>query len=168
MKEVKVLSTKFWVIIAAIFCSEASLGSFNDNLNELIVSRFNFKYADTGKILLIPFMGMAIFTIIIGYLLRQKPHLRRIIIAFGTMLYFAAHVGLYLLPNTKNPQTYHYVYVVFFLLSMSFSFAVYYSALTASISFLVNPSVLGTAWGCAGSAIGISQCFIPLLFTAII
>lgn len=33
MKEIRVLSSKFWVIIGAIFFTEASLGSFNDNLN---------------------------------------------------------------------------------------------------------------------------------------
>lgn len=55
-----------------------------------------------------------------------------------------------------------------FLFSMSFNFAVYYGALTTSVPFLVSQSVLGTAWGCAGTAIGISQCVIPILYSAII
>lgn len=51
---------------------------------------------------------------------------------------------------------------------MSFNFAVYYSSISPSISFLVDEGVLGTAWGVAGSAIGFSQCLVPLLFILII
>lgn len=51
---------------------------------------------------------------------------------------------------------------------MSFNFAVYYASITTSVPFLINSSVLGTAWGCAGSAIGFSQCLIPLVFISVI
>lgn len=51
---------------------------------------------------------------------------------------------------------------------MAFNFAVYYASITTSISFLVDSSILGTAWGVAGSMIGFSQCLVPLLFITII
>lgn len=51
---------------------------------------------------------------------------------------------------------------------MAFQFAVYYASISPSIAFLADPSALGTAWGVAGSAIGFSQCLVPLLFMAVI
>lgn len=51
---------------------------------------------------------------------------------------------------------------------MSLNFAVYYASITTSIPFTVNSDILGTAWGCAGSAIGFSQCLVPLLIIYVI
>lgn len=86
----------------------------------------------------------------------------------GTGNYLFSHFLLFFLPNTKSPEYYHYLIVLYFLFSMAFAFAVYYASISTSISFLVDSSVLGTAWGVAGSAIGISQCLVPLIFIAII
>lgn len=51
---------------------------------------------------------------------------------------------------------------------MAFNFSIYYTCITPCIPFLVSSDVLGTAWGIAGSAIGLSQCLIPILFIAVI
>jgi hypothetical protein len=51
---------------------------------------------------------------------------------------------------------------------MSLNLAIYFAAITTSIPFMVHENVLGTAWGVAGSVVGLSQCFIPLLFGYII
>jgi hypothetical protein len=77
------------------------LGSFNDNLNEYIVSRFGFAYTDAGKLLLIPFLSLAIFTGIVGILLQKNPTFRRKCILFSTTLYMLMHFSLLLLPNSK-------------------------------------------------------------------
>ena len=84
-----------------IFFCEASLGPFNDNLNELIVSRFNFSYTDTGKLLLIPFVGLIFFTAFSGYVLRKRPSIRRISMLVSTTLYMSSHLVLFFLDNTK-------------------------------------------------------------------
>lgn len=44
----------------------------------------------------------------------------------------------------------------------------YYSCLTTAVSYVVHPSVIGTAWGAVGSSIGLCQCLAPLAFIPII
>ena len=56
-----------------VFFSEGSLGPFNDNLNDLLVNRFNIPYKDAGGLLLIPFGGLSIFSILVGLYLSKKP-----------------------------------------------------------------------------------------------
>lgn len=134
----------------------------------MIVKRFNFGYTIAGKFLLIPFSALAIFTLIMSTVLRKRPSVRRLSMLIGTGVYLFAHICLYFLPNTQEPQFYHYIVVIFFLFSMAFQFAIYYASISPSIAFLADPSALGTAWGVAGSAIGFSQCLVPLLFMAVI
>lgn len=164
MREVKKLSVSFWVVIAAIFFAEASMGPFNDNLNELLVTRFGVSYTTSGQLILIQWAGLAVFVLIYGRFLRAKPHLRRLSILIAFSFYFAAQMGLYFLPNAEHPQPYHYFVIVVFLISFAAFATVYYSALTPAITFLVEDSVLGTAWGITGSSIGFVQCIVPLLY----
>lgn len=125
-------------------------------------------YPTAGKLLLIPFMAMGIFTFILGWMLRKKPSIRRISTLISTCLYLFAHICLYLLPNTEDPRLFDYFVIAFFLFAMSFNFAMYYASLSTSISFVVEANLLGTAWGTVGSSIGLSQCLIPLIFIPII
>jgi hypothetical protein len=88
-------------LTGAIFFAEASLGPFNDNLNDLIVKRFNIPYVTVGKLLLIPFTFLAPFSLAVGTICTKKPHYRRNIMLISSLIYFSAILSLYLLPNTK-------------------------------------------------------------------
>lgn len=51
---------------------------------------------------------------------------------------------------------------------MAFTFSIYYVSITPAVSFFIPEDVVGTAWGVAGSAVGFSQCLIPLLVMAVL
>ena len=155
---------EFWVIVGAIFFSESCMGPFNDNLNELLVRRFGISYTTSGGLLLIPMTGLTVLTFVFGKMLRDNAAIRRLSIAVGSLFYLATMTSLYFLPNTTHPQLYHYFVIVIFLLSFSVFATVYLSFLTTSIPFYVSPSVLGTAWGLAGSSVGFAQCIIPGIY----
>lgn len=168
MKEIKQLSSGFWIIAASIFFFESSLGPVNDNLNELLVARFGISYTDAGKLLLIHFTLLPFISALFAYFLRKKPSIRRMSIVVSSLLYVIAHLVVYFLPNSPEPQYYHYLVIVIFLVILSVNFTIYYVSLTAAISFLVEEEVLGTAWGIAASMVGFSQCLVPLAFIKII
>ena len=121
-----------------VFFSEGSLGPFNDNLNDLLVNRFNIPYKDAGGLLLIPFGGLSIFSILVGLYLSKKPTHRRSSFLLSTTLYFVFMGCLYLLPNTTNPTLLYYYVISLFLLSMSFCFAIFYAAICTSIAYVVD------------------------------
>ena len=99
-KEIRSFNSTFWFIIAFTFFSEASLGPFNDNLNDLLVKRFSIPYADAGRLLLIPSGGLSICSVIIGKVFTHYPRLRRRSFIFSTGLFFVTMILLYFLPNT--------------------------------------------------------------------
>lgn len=88
----------FWVLMVASFFSEVSLGGFMDNLNDLLVKRFNIPYTDAGALLIIPYSGLTIFSIIFSVLITKKPHIRRNTFLISNLLYAIGQVFLYLLP----------------------------------------------------------------------
>jgi len=108
------------------------------------------------------------FTVICGYILKKNPSFRRKSMLVSTAVYLTAHFLLYFTPNSTEPKAYHFVVVIFFLFAMAFNFSIYYTSITPSISFLVTSNVMGTAWAVAGSAVGFSQCLVPLLFILIV
>ena len=69
-----------------------------DNLNDLLVKRFNIPYPDAGALLIIPYSGLTIFSIIFSVLISKKPHTRRNTFLMSNLLYALAQVLLYLLP----------------------------------------------------------------------
>ena len=99
---------------------------------------YGIPYEEVGKFLLIPYSGLAILSIIIGNILKTKPYLRRILFILSSFLYLLAFIGLYKIPNTKNPSPLHYSIIIIFLAVMSFAFAVYYTCLTSSIPYVVH------------------------------
>lgn len=117
---------------------------------------------------MIPFSFLAVFTILCGFILKKKSSFRRLSMLIGPTFYMVCHFILFLTPNTKTPSLLNYVIVIMFLFSMSFNFAVYYVSITPSISFFTPNGSLGAAWGVAGSAIGFSQCLVPILIGAIL
>ena len=162
------MGSGFWVIIAAIFFFEASLGPVNDNFNELLVRRFNISYTDAGKLLLIHFTLLPFISALFSYALGKVPHLRRLSIVVSSILYFLAHLSVYFLGNTSSPKFYHYLVIAIFLIILSVNFSIYYVSLTAAVTYMIEEKVLGPAWGIAGSVVGFSQCIVPLIFIEII
>jgi hypothetical protein len=88
----------FWILMLSCFFSEISLGGFMDNLNDLLVKRFNIAYTDAGALLIIPYSGLTIFSIIFSVLISKKPSFRRITYVISTLLYALGQIFLYLLP----------------------------------------------------------------------
>ena len=140
------------------------MGPFNDNLNELLIRRFGVPYTTAGQLLLIPMSGLTILTFIFGNILKNNPRVRRLSIAVASVLYLTTMAALYYLPNSAEPTLTHYIMIVVFLASFSVFATVYYASLTTSVPYLVKSSILGTAWGFAGCAVGFSQCIIPGLY----
>lgn len=125
-------------MIAMVFFSEGSLGPFLNNLNDLIVRRFAISYADTGKLLIIPFGALSIFSVIVGKVFTQNSKIRRKSFLFSTSLYFVMMAALYFVPNQESPSTFYYFFVALFLLTMSFAFSIFYSGMCTSISYVVK------------------------------
>ena len=127
-----------------------------DNLNDLIVKRFSISYSNAGRLLLIPFGGLSILSIIVGKTFIHYPHLRRGSFLLSTCLFFVMMVCLYFLPNTSDPSAWHYIFIILFLISMSFAFTIFYAGVSPAISYIVEEESIGTAWGVVGTAIGLS------------
>ena len=125
---------------------EWTLSPFYDNLNELIVKSYALEYTTTGRLILIPYTGLAILSIIFGKLLKEKPEFRRFSYVLGTFFYFGSFLFLYRVPNTGAPTHIHYFAIILFLCAMSVTFAVYYTTLTTAIPYVVSERNLGTAW----------------------
>lgn len=80
------------------FFSEISLGGFMDNLNDLLVKRFSIPYTDAGALLITPYSGLTLFSIIFSVLISKRPSIRRNTYLISTLLYALGQVLLYLLP----------------------------------------------------------------------
>ena len=111
--------------------------------------------------------GLTILTFIFGSILKKNPKIRRLSIAVASVFYLTAMSALYFLPNSTQPSPLHYVMIVIFLISFAVFATVYYASLTTSVPYLVKESILGTAWGFAGCAVGFSQCIIPGLYIVV-
>lgn len=79
------------------------MGGFNDNFNDLLIKRFGFSYTEAGQLIMIPFGGMAIYSVIIGKLLSDYPAYRRITTLVTFSWNFIAMLALYYLPNSHSP-----------------------------------------------------------------
>lgn len=87
--------------MATTLFTEASLGSCLDNMNDLLVKRFNIPYTDAGLLLITPYSGLAIFSVIFGFAIGKWPQSRRPTYVLSTALYFVGQILLYLLPETQ-------------------------------------------------------------------
>lgn len=168
MREIRSFSKVFWVLILAELFTEVSLGSFNDNLNDLIVKRFNIPYADAGILLVIPFASVAILSILFSIVMNKHPKTRRTLMVASTVLYLVGQIVLYFLPDTQEPTAWYYVVISFFCLTNGFGFAILFSGLQAAIPYVVEKKTIGTAYGVLGCAVGFSQCLMPFVNIAII
>lgn len=133
-----------------------------------MVTRFSFDYTDTGKMLIIPELGLLIFSFFCGWILRKKPNYRRRIILIVSIIYMFAHIGLYFLPNTDSPEGYHFAYVILFLIIMSMQYSVYCSAIVPSPTYFVEKKYLGITWGIIVSSVALSSSVVPLIQMKII
>lgn len=122
-KNLRKLNSQFWVVCVAIFFFQACLGPFFDNLNDLMVKRFNISYTDSGNMLLIPFSMLVVFAYLLTKISKSKPHWRRPCLLFASILYFLTISLLYLMPNTNTPTPIYYIVISFYLLTMSMMFA---------------------------------------------
>jgi peptidoglycan/LPS O-acetylase OafA/YrhL len=110
-------------VCAAIFFFEAALGPYFDNLNDMIVKRFNIEYTMAGKLLLLPEGLLVFFGYALSKICYETPKWRRKIMLGITLAYFFAISLVYLLPNTDEPGFLHYLVIIVFLLCMSIMFA---------------------------------------------
>lgn len=95
---------QFWIIIAAILFFELCIATYIDNLNDLLVKRFQFSYVTAGYFLFIPYGVAAIFSFLIGNVLVKKPILKRKIILGGSIMFSLGILCTYLLPNIDKNQ----------------------------------------------------------------
>ncbi len=72
------------------------------NLNDLIVKRFTISYVDVGKLLLIPYFCGAIFSLMVGKILIEKPKYRRLSFFIASILYLLGTIALYILTNKSS------------------------------------------------------------------
>ena len=79
------------------------MSAFIDNLNDLFLKRFGFKYTQVGILMMIPYGFMTIYSIVIGKFLADNPQLRRKLLVIAYSLNFILFIFLYYLPNTKEP-----------------------------------------------------------------
>lgn len=130
-----------------------------ENLNDLLVNRFEIAYTTAANLSLIPYLLGAVLAIVCGKLVGSNiKKIRRTIILIVPLLLLVGLIALYSLPNctVDNINPIHYVVIVFFLVLLSCMVGSIFSVVASSLSLLVDKKRLGTAWGVCGMAIGLS------------
>lgn len=168
MESIKSYRKEFWILVFITLFSECSMCAFNDNLNDMLNKRFGFSYTDAGKLLMIPFGAMTIYSMIIGKVLAILPHIRRKILVLTFAFNFFMIIILYYLPNSTQPSSYHYFFVIVFLLSESVGLGTYYSGVMPLVVLVVPETTLGLGWGIIGTAIAFSGAFGPAIYGVVV
>jgi MFS family permease len=136
-----------------------SIATYIDNLNDLLVKRFQFSYVTAGYFLFIPYGLAAAFSFLIGKVLNKIPTLKRKIIVFGSILYSVGILASFLLPNIDKSEpvpSYYYGIVGIQFLTISLMMSILYGCLSSSIKYVVDENHLGVGWGVIGSTVGLS------------
>jgi hypothetical protein len=109
------------------------------------------------------FICLTPFSIVLGKFIELFPAQKRNIMIGSRLLYFLALIALIQIPQTDDPTTLNYFFIIAFLLIMSFNWAVFHSVLEPSLAYFVKESELGTALGIMGSSIGLCQSVFSLM-----
>ncbi len=119
----------------------------------------------------IPYGAAAFISFFLGFVLKRKPKLRRILVASSTIIYSIGLLLMYLLPNVDNneePTILHYIVISLQFVTVSYSLSILYGVLSSSIVYIVSAKNLGIGWGVIGSTIGFSEAISPLVIAWIL
>jgi hypothetical protein len=118
-----------------------AIGGMIGNLNDFIVKRFSIPYVDVGKLLLVPYFLGAFFSLLIGNLFIKHPQYRRFSYFITSLFYFIGTIIMFYLPNNleeSDVTVFYYLAILIFLIALSMSFAVLYTALCSAIVYIVD------------------------------
>lgn len=143
-------SGEFWFYILAIFFGECCNGPFLDNLTDLLLKRFGIPYTTAGALTMIPCGLSPVCALVWYYFLSRFPNRRRLIMVCIACLSLALHVTVLLIPNSGEPGFLQYFLVALALLCYAFAYAGFLGVLNSSVTMIVPPNLVGTAYGALG------------------
>ena len=150
-----------------IFIGECCNGPFLDNLTDLMVKRFNIPYTISGGLTMLPCGLSPVCSMIWFWFIKKYPSKRRLIFVLIALQSVLLHLILLLVPNSEEPTSIHYVFVVMSLLCYAFAYAGFLGIINASITMIVPPNLIGTAYGALGFADTLGMGIMPIIVAAI-
>ena len=120
-KDIRELSSTFWILILICTLVLGIYIPFLDDINQFYMDRFGFSSVEAGRLIAIPYLTSVLTSPFIGNLI-DKLHKRRIFIIITCFIFIASHLLFGMLPEGTNIKPDWYAVIPLVLLGTAFSF----------------------------------------------
>lgn len=133
----------FWCICVNCFVVYIDISCFNNIASNYFQERFGYNSIEAGSIISITYIVAALLCPFFGIIV-DKIGQRVYFIAFSAFIVTLVHIAFLLTPETNRP-----IYPIFYMVFLGLGYSIYASVIWASIPYIVQAKVTGTAFGTA-------------------
>jgi len=160
-RDVFKLPVIYFLIVLNVTIISPALFTFNANLGDLIVKRFNVPLVNAGE--LVPFTYYISFflTPLTGIYVDRKGK-RVLIIFLATIIFLISHLYIAFLDDAPKDQTDYKI--IWGLVGIGFFYAAYSAVIWPCIALVVKKDLTGLAYGLTNSFQSVTTTIMPMVF----
>ena len=156
-KDIKEFSALFWILLANCIAVDTSVYCFGYIASGFYQERFGFDEEQSGSIMSITFFISAVFCPPIGYL-TDKVGKRVVFIIISAVCITLFHLCCLFTPSADKP-----IYPIFYLVLLGLGYSIYVTVYWAAISYIVEPKLIGTAFGTTYALSNLGLVIVPII-----
>lgn len=156
-KDIKEFSSLFWILLVNCIAVDTSVYCFGYIASGFYQSRFHYDYVQAGSIMSITFFISAIFCPLIGFI-TDRVGKRVIFILVSAVCVTLFHVCCMFTPDSYRP-----IYPILYLVLLGLGYSIYVTVYWAAISYIVEPKLIGTAFGTTYAVSNLGLVIFPIL-----
>ena len=141
--DMKSFGSCFWLLCMNCLIVYVDVSCFNNVASNYFQERFGYNTIEAGSIISITYIVAAILCPVFGRIV-DKYGRRAHCIIFSAFVITLVHVAFLLTPESNRP-----IYPIFYMVFLGLGYSIYASVIWASIPYLVQHKVAGTAFGTA-------------------
>lgn len=151
------LNYMFWILVFNNICIESSVFCFTYIASGYFQQRFSYTSIESGRIMSTTFFTAAFLTPLFGIVSDKIGKRAHFLIISG--IFITVFHGLFIItPDVQRPL---YPFSYFILLGLGYS--IYATVFWASVAYVVDSKIVGTAYGIAYSISNIALVIFPLV-----
>ena len=141
--DMKSFGTCFWLVCINCLVVYVDVSCFNNVASNYFQERFGYNSIEAGSIISITYIVAALLCPLFGRIVDRFG--RRVhCIIFSAFVVTLVHVAFLLTPESNRP-----IYPIFYMVFLGLGYSIYASVIWASIPYLIEHKVAGTAFGTA-------------------
>lgn len=155
-RDVKEFSNLFWILLVNCIAVDTSVYCFGYIASGFYQERFGYDEVQSGSIMSITFFIAAVFCPLIG-LMTDKLGKRVLLIIVSAISITLFHLCCLLTPSSYRP-----IYPIFYLVLLGLGYSIYVTVYWAAISYIVEPKLIGTAFGTTYAVSNFGLVIVPI------